>query len=930
LHIDVHEAWQQGKVIGVSESTVIRFIDELSGINTTFLNEIIRDIKDELKEIEDCESDNQLEMIFQLKSWLEDVLFIPYYLCVEADEVDTFVDICDSGFNLNGMHFKRFVGTPGGIKSSCVLFLAETINNEVDLFNLIQKRIDNGRNKTVPMVPAKLEAYKSLACSASVVVSGSDRILVVPDCVKTVKENCWYVWHEENSEPGIMEIPDAEVELMDSDGYGLIDPELAKKWSAELGYENIISGFCIRYPFTKGMLFTFDFRRFAHEIANCDTVTDAWGNEVNVDDIDIVLTESMLKLRSSYQSLEEFLYNTHKNNYSMSITKICEHDRTNFRELNYQFIQSYKMSDDDISELITPTMKDLCGVLGGDIDSTIIFLKGKRQSEKSILSYEDDFAKALMLNKDVQNDPYIRSKISQLVRKKIDNAKLGRVRVHGDYFIISGDPYCLCESIFLPESPRDGLLKAGEVYSRYWADLNVKEIMCFRAPMSCENNIRKVRVVSTPKMSDWYRYMGDALILNSCDLITAACNGADKDSDIFLTSDNPVLLRTHRYEPTVICEQGTAPKKIVEEKDLADSNVSGFGDAIGTITNRITAMFDVRSQYEEGSINYEELSKRTIMGEFYQQNFIDQIKGATAYPMPEYWYNAGKAKIIDDPKFSKKKTTDGRKKDEYRNIKYAKSWGVYGSEINQLDLVVNRKPYFMIYRYPKEKSEFSKFQRSVIDNYTIETGKTVTSIFEITDEAVMNKVKKFSPVSIGNCTMNRLCWKIETIADNQKDAWRQQTYDFDYSIYASGESSYKQYVRAVELTCDDYLSKLNKYMSESKRSHYSAEEINLHKESMFNEFYSNINTSVKNKKELCDAMLDATYGLGRGRQLVWECCGDQIIKNLLSKNVTGFTYYQPSDYGSVEFEGILYEKKEVVFHGKMDNERSSRSREVLE
>jgi hypothetical protein len=49
------------------------------------------------------------------------------------------------------------------------------------------------------------------------------------------------------------------------------------------------------------------------------------------------------------------------------------------------------------------------------------------------------------------------------------------------------------QSIFkLVEKDEDyGLLKRNEIYSKFWVDKDAKEVVCFRAPMSCHNNIQK-------------------------------------------------------------------------------------------------------------------------------------------------------------------------------------------------------------------------------------------------------------------------------------------------------------------------------------------------------------------------------------------------------------------------------------------------------
>ena len=48
-----------------------------------------------------------------------------------------------------------------------------------------------------------------------------------------------------------------------SDGFGLMLPSLAERWSKELGLNYVMSGCNSRFAWEKGMVYTFDFIDFA-------------------------------------------------------------------------------------------------------------------------------------------------------------------------------------------------------------------------------------------------------------------------------------------------------------------------------------------------------------------------------------------------------------------------------------------------------------------------------------------------------------------------------------------------------------------------------------------------------------------------------------------------------------------------------------------
>jgi len=138
---------------------------------------------------------------------------------------------------------------------------------------------------------------------------------------------------------------DADIELDESDGYGIMLPSLARRWSEELQLDYMVSGVNTRLSFEKGMVFTFDFLEFADEIAGTRIIKDAWGNEVDLSNVELVLTTSMVKLWDSYKSCDDYIRNCVENGYTFGITKSCPKVLENERMTNYQFLQVYDLSD---------------------------------------------------------------------------------------------------------------------------------------------------------------------------------------------------------------------------------------------------------------------------------------------------------------------------------------------------------------------------------------------------------------------------------------------------------------------------------------------------------------------------------------------------------------------------------------------------------
>lgn len=611
LTLPIDEARRNDEVISLADSQVLRWLDELNGV--TDAEERARKTKAEIRRLRKEPNNVQnRRQIKKLYAQLDEIQFKPDYLCVIMDKEKDYRRACQ-GFTINGIRYSRLLGTNGGIKNNTIVFMSDRHIDE------IRRRITNGRNPNKELVPAKLEAYNALTCSASVPVSLPHGILVVPDCETQFYADTIYLNDEMSDEPIMEDRPHTLVDLDESDGYGIMLPSLAERWSRELGLDYLVSGLNTRFSWEKGMVFTFDFLDFAENVAHNFLVKDAWGNEVDVRNVELILTTSMLKLWDSYSSCEDYLQNCLENKYTFGVPKTCPKELESERTTNYQFIQSFDLSDEDIEELIQPTMDEIKDILCNDWAKTILYLKGMGLNENNVERLENDYAKALMIEPNVLNDPFVQSNIYQMIRNRINEAKVGVLKVHGNYSIVSGDPYALCQHIF--GLPVTGLLKAGEIYNKFWCDLPSDTLLCFRAPMTSFNNIRAVHPNRSEEAAYWYQYMTTCTVFNAWDTIAHALNGMDKDGDMVMITDNEVLIRNHKQTPAVMCVQRRAKKKVPTEEDIIQSNIDSFGDDIGKITNWITSMFDVQAQFKKGTPEYEELDYRIKCGQLFQQNY---------------------------------------------------------------------------------------------------------------------------------------------------------------------------------------------------------------------------------------------------------------------------------------------------------------------
>lgn len=882
LTLPIDEARRNEEIISLADSQVLRWIDELNGIEGA--DHKAKEIKSQIKALrkEPVNTQNKRKMR-QLYSDLDSLQYKPDYMCLIIDKEKDYRRAV-KGFKINGIKYKRLLGTTGGIKNSTIVFVSERLWSE------IRRRIDNGRDITKELVTAKLGAYMALTCSASTPVSFPNGLLVVNDAETQFKSDIIYLANREEGEPVMERYNDYDITLDATDGFGIMLPSLAARWSSELGLDYVASGMCTRFSFEKGMVFTFDFLDFADKIAGGNyMVKDAWGNDVDIRNVELVLTTSMVKLWDSYKSCDDYIRLSLENKYTFGITKACPRELENVRNLNYQFIQSYDLSPEDIDELITPTIEEIYDVLNGDWRRASVFLKGVGLCDKNISKIEDDYAKAIMIDQRVFEDPYVQNNIYQLIKNRINKAKVGVVKVHGNYSIVSGDPYLLCQSVFGLD--KTGLLKSGEIYNKYWADDGAEKVACFRAPMTTHENIRVMSPCRSDEARYWYQYMKTCTIINAWDTTMPALNGLDFDGDLTMITDNPVLVNKYKPLPAIICEQKKAVKKVSNEEDFITSDINSFGNDIGSITNRATSMFEVRSGFKAGSKEYEELSYRIRCGQLLQQDAIDKAKGIISKPMPKEWYD----------RHSVNKIEDDDKRNFYRSI------------------VADKKPYFMRYIYPTLMSQYNTYIKNTDKNCLREFGMTVSELKsmrydELTERQVefLNYYSRSMPVGTNDCVMNQICRKFEMMFDgfNKKSSYKS---DFDYSIMKSdAEYTAKQY-RTIKSMYEAYTKRLSNFKSFAEYERVDDGDSALGLERIKEEFIEECDKICPDQSVLCNIILDICYSKNITKRFAWSICGSEIIKNLLSKNGNKISYPVMCDDGEFEYGGNSFtiETKEI-------------------
>ena len=350
---------------------------------------------------------------------------------------------------------------------------------------------------------------------------------------------------------------------------------------------------------------------------------------------------------------------------------------------------------------------------------------------------------------------------------------------------------------------------------------------------------------------------------------------------------------------TLVCAQKSAQKKVVTEADLIQSNIDGFGNEVGKVTNRVTSMYDVQARYEPGSAEYETLAYRIRCGQLYQQNSIDKTKGIVCKPMPKYWYDSSAIERPPDDS-----------PEALARYAFAKR------------VVADRKPYFMRYIYPVLRREYNTYVDKVNMKALCEFARTIDELEAIGDNDLtqeqrefLDNYRRYMPVNTHNCTMNRICRRVEELCASAALKDRGQ---FDPGVLKSGISYTRSTAYTIKKLQEVYKVKVKELSVANNNRVANAGDNNINRVSLLEEFRREAISKCNNAKELCDIVLDLSYNKLNARQFIWDVVGDVILDNLLKKTGGVIEYPIADPDGDIEYRGKKYSMTRLVIQDEGD------------
>lgn len=743
-HYSFKEASRDGNVVSIGDNLVLAKIREYynNDRDHVSLYNQVQSIRKEMKNIrKEPTSLENIDKLKQLQSQLDNLLFVDDIVNIKVITKKEYKELGRKGFDLNGKHYIRFMVGSGQMRRNTVSFINE------ELFDYMQEKLMCGlKDKIKTINLAKLSAYFALSFS-SVLWVREPRVCVIKD-FDTIIPNQKLNWINKAKEGNYVTQIYKDIKLNSADGQGLISPEMARYWAEDMHLNYTPCSFVVRTAFIKGNLVPFDFKAYAkeHEIS---TIKDRYGTEYNIDDIDILLSESQFKMAKYYSSWEGYLSYHKAYNLKWGVARYNKEFDDEYVLTNYQYIQVLDLSREDIAGLVSYTINWINNICSGNLNYALTYnvgIKNPTLNVDSIInSCGSSFTKAIVKNPDMLQDGFIQRKIYNSIKESIRQAKIGRIWVKGNYQFMISDPVAQCRSA-LGLSP-DGLLPANYVYSNFWNERGVSgEISLLRSPLTHYSEVNIQKLANTEEMRRWYKYIYSGIIYNIYDISVVKHADSDFDGDICMSTNNPYFLKgARREELPIMYDKEVVPTQKITLPNQIRCDIKGLDTKVGQITNYSTSMLAMLPLFrgEKQIEQRKEIEIRLKLLRELQGAEIDKIKGTTPPNFPKSWRHWVHINKNDD---------DITKAEKYK----------YNS------MVVKKKPYFFIYLYNTLMNDYKTYEKNFNSISLTHFGVPIKVLLRKKEhtEGEMNlirKYRKYSPVLETDCIMNMLCKEIENI-----------------------------------------------------------------------------------------------------------------------------------------------------------------------
>ena len=491
---------------------------------------------------------------------------------------------------------------------------------------------------------SKLYAYNGLMLSGGVRIDGID--LTNPHSVIVVKNETYRAHTKVVSVEGTavseaVKKYNRKEELQDftvlrHDGEGLISKELAKAVDNIYCGKHIHHSFQIRMPYVKGMVHEVNFKDFLKS-AGSQFVTDIWGVRHPVDQVEMILTQSMFKgygwLTENGMDWNDYLRIYKKYNHALYITNVSKVKPDDHTELNYQFLNTLSMTAEEFRPHDLPD-----GWKNSPAEDKREWITKATEQRYYDFCLNEDFRRQYYINKNnalgkcIKKNPlFVNEKacvkeLNDSADKLIRQYSLGRLLVKGDNRFLSDDLLDLL--IFMIDSG----VKRNHRQSVFWSVAMTErfkknsfyspgasydaDAVCtlLRNPHIARNE--EIQLNLYGKSSNMRRHylsqLTDVVMVDPESLAAQRLGGADFDGDMIKTIADDLLNECvkRNYEYDDLNDRSNLPLLYIPSEEPVTRNANDWHDRFVTVRDTFSSRVGqiCNAAFDRSIIAYDENS----------------------------------------------------------------------------------------------------------------------------------------------------------------------------------------------------------------------------------------------------------------------------------------------------------------------------------
>ena len=504
------------------------------------------------------------------------------------------------------IHYKMLYRSTGKAKKGSCMFICDRLYKKAIKFLYMGIKLPKKNSPTV-----EISAYAPLVSSAIVgkIKINPKNILILKDVDRSFFTKVVSIETDKNKHCYANHIDNYELKNTMFDGQALIDSSIFPSWGN--GYVLLRHHFCKMAAFSTNIQ-TF-FKDYFGDNYYSSTVTDMFGIEHYVKDIEVITTDNAMKWLKFDKSYEYWCDRVYENGCMFGIVKTAHESKLgSVQRMSYQMVNSL---DKNIMPNVVKESVEYINKLKQDNSEFLKYLEKNK-------NFSNDYEVLIALcnqNPDFMRSSYFRRRKEYIIKIYVLNMKSGRIIQNAENLVIVGSPYAMllyaATGKELSVDDDDTFFIENGTIQCYTERFNNGDYLAFfRSPFNSKNNLTYLHNVYHKNLEKYFN-LGKQCIavnMNGTDFQDRN-NGSDQDSDSGYTTNQPDIVEHARQ---CYLNYPTIKNNIPKEQNVYGRSMNDYA----YIDNNLA-----KSQLDIGeSSNLAQLAQ-TYACNFNDQKYIDYV-----------------------------------------------------------------------------------------------------------------------------------------------------------------------------------------------------------------------------------------------------------------------------------------------------------------